>query len=113
MAVGEAEYAAKIVGGWRGTVGDTNETITFGADGTFVSELRRRGFISNTLGQGVTGTIRGTWAIEGRSITLNIDSAEDERLLNRATTGTLESFKVNEIVVKSSTGETSTFMRVW
>ena len=73
----------KLWGAGGGAVGDKNETITFGVDGTFVSELRRRGFISNTLGQGVTGTICGTWAIVGRSITLNIDSAEDERLLNR------------------------------
>jgi hypothetical protein len=112
VAVGEAEYAAKIIGGWQGTVGNTSETITFGADGRFVSEVRPRGFISNTLAQGVTGTIRGTWAVKGKSITFNIGSAEDERLLNKATTSTIESFKVNEIVMKSSTGETSTFVRV-
>jgi hypothetical protein len=112
MTVREAEYAAKIVGDWQGTVGDSNETITFAADGKFVSEVRARGFISNTLGQGVTGTIRGTWAINGKSITLNVSSAEAERVLNRSTMSTIESFRVNEIVVKSGTGETSTFMRV-
>jgi hypothetical protein len=53
--VAEAQYAAKIVGNWQGTVGDTNETISFAADGGFVSQVRPRGFISNTLGQGVTG----------------------------------------------------------
>ena len=42
------------------------------------------GFISNTLGQGVTGTIRGTWSIQGKVITLTINSAENERLLNKA-----------------------------
>jgi hypothetical protein len=109
--VGEAEYSAKIVGDWQGTVGDTRETISFGADGGFVSQVRPRGFISNTLGQGVTGTIRGTWAIKGKSITLNISSAEDVRVLNRATTSTIETFKPNELVVKSATGDTSMFMR--
>jgi hypothetical protein len=112
VAVGEADYAAKIVGGWQGTVGDDAEMITFGADGKFVSEVRPRGFISNTLDQGVTGTIRGTWAIRGKMVTLNVSSAQDERLLNRETTGTIESFKANEIVVKSSVGETSTFRRL-
>jgi hypothetical protein len=112
VAIGEADYAAKIVWGWQGTVGDDAEMITFGADGKFVSEVRPRGFISNTLGQGVTGTIRGTWAIKGKMVMLNVSSAQDERLLNRETTSTIESFKANEIVVKSSVGETSTFRRL-
>jgi hypothetical protein len=64
-AVGETEYAAKVVGEWRGIVGDTNETVSFAADGKFVSQVRPRGFISNTLGEGITGTIRGTWATNG------------------------------------------------
>ena len=51
--VSEADYQARLVGEWFGTVGDTRETISFGADGTFVSQVRPRGFISNTLGQGV------------------------------------------------------------
>jgi hypothetical protein len=109
--VGEAEYSAKIVGDWQGTVGDTKETISFGADGGFVSQVRPRGFISNTLGQGVTGTVRGTWTITGKSITLNISRAEDVRVLNSATTSTIETFKPNELVVKSATGGTSTFVR--
>jgi hypothetical protein len=109
--VAEAEYSAKIVGDWQGTVGDERETISFGADGGFTSQVRRRGFISDTLGQGVTGVIRGTWAINGKSITLNISSAEDVRVLNSATTGTIETFKANEIVVKSATGGTATFVR--
>ena len=52
--VAEADYASKIVGQWQGTVGDVNEAITFGADGKFVSQVRQRGFISNTLGQSET-----------------------------------------------------------
>jgi hypothetical protein len=109
--VAEAEYSAKIVGNWQGTVGDERETISFGADGGFTSQVRRRGFISDTLGQGVTGMIRGTWAIIGKSITLNISSAEDVRVVNSATTSTIETFKPNEIVVKSATGGTATFVR--
>ncbi len=70
------------------------------------------GFISNTLGQGVTGTIRGTWMIKGRTMTLNISSAEDVSVLNRATTSTIEAFNSNELVVKSASGNPSTFVRV-
>ena len=95
----------------RHGVGDRTETISFNADGRFVSQERRRGFISNTLGQGITGTIRGTWAIKGKTITLNISSAEDVSVLNKATTSTIEAFKPNELVVKSATGDTSTFVR--
>ena len=113
VPVGEAEYLAKIVGTWQGTVGDRNEIISFDADGRFVSQERRRGFISNTLDQGVTGTIRGTWLIKGKTITLNISSAEDVSVLNRTTTSTIEAFKSNELVVKSITGNPSTFVRVW
>src|SRR3954451_716236 len=110
--VAEAQYSAKIVGDWQGTVGDSRETISFNADGGFVSQVRRQGFISNTLGQGVTGTVRGTWAIKGRAVTLSISSAEDVRVLNGSTTSTIEAFKPNELVVKSNTtGETSTFVR--
>ena len=58
--VAEAEYSAKIVGNWLGTVGNMKESITFSGSGTFIAQLRPRGFISNTLSQGVTGTIRGT-----------------------------------------------------
>src|SRR5260370_38333438 len=100
--VGEAEYSTKIVGDWQGTVGDERETISFAADGGFVSQVRPRGFISNTLGQGITGTVRGTWAIKGKTITLSIGSAEDVRVLNRATTSTIETFKPNQLVVKSA-----------
>jgi hypothetical protein len=111
--VGEADYPAKIVGDWQGRVGSENETISFGADGRFVSQVRRSGFISNTLGQGVTGTIRGTWAIKGKVMSLSISSAEDERVVNKATTSTIETFKPSELVVKSSTGDIATFVRLY
>jgi len=83
--VAEAEYSAKIVGNWLGTVGNMKESITFSGSGTFIAQLRPQGFISNTLSQGVTGTIRGTWAINGKTITLKITSAEDERVNNSVT----------------------------
>jgi len=38
--VDEAQYAAKIVGDWQGTVADVNETISFSADGRFMSRVR-------------------------------------------------------------------------
>jgi len=110
--VAEADYAAKIVGGWRGNVGGDTETISFSTDGKFVSQVRPRGFISNTLGQGVTGTIGGTWEIVGKDITLNIESAEDAHVLNTVAKSTIESFKPNELILKSSTGDTSTFLRL-
>ena len=107
-----ADYASRIVGGWQGTVGDVSETITFDADGKFVSEVRPRGFISNTLGQGVTGTVRGTWQISGNAITLDVASAQDARLSDTATRSTIEKFEPNEIIVKSVKGEVSTFRRL-
>ena len=109
--VAEADYAAKIVGAWMGTVGDDKESITFRADGGFAAQLRPLGFISNTLSQGVTTTISGTWAIRGRTITLTITSAEDERLKNSSTSSTILAFRLNELELKSDRGETSKFVR--
>jgi hypothetical protein len=107
----ESQYAQAIVGNWQGTVGDMKETITFTADGKFVSQVRPRGFISNTLGQGTTGTIQGTWTLKDKAMTLNISSSENEQLLNKATSSTIVSFTQNQLVVKSASGETSTFLR--
>jgi hypothetical protein len=107
----EADYAAKIVGDWVGTVGDMKESINFHADGGFVAQLRPFGFISNTLSQGVTGMIRGTWAISGKTITLNITSAEDERVKNSSTSSTILAFSTNELEMKSDRGLTSKFVR--
>jgi Lipocalin-like len=78
-----------------------------------VSEVRERGFISNTLGQGVTGTIRGSWTINGKTIILNIASAENERVANRSTTSVIETFTPNELIVKSDRGDTSKFRRAF
>ena len=109
--VAEAEYSAKIVGSWLGTVGDMKESITFSADGSFIAQLRPLGFISNTLYQGVTGTIRGTWVINGKNITLTITSADDERVKNSVTSSTIMAFNTDELSIKSDRGETSTFQR--
>jgi hypothetical protein len=109
--VAEAEYSSKIVGDWQGRVEGTNEAISFGADGGFVSAVQPKGFIGRTLGQGVTGTIRGNWAIKGKSITLNVSNAKEERLLNNVTIATIETFKPDELIVKSSAGDNSTFIR--
>lgn len=107
----EADYAAKIVGDWVGTVDDEKESITFRADGGFEAKLHPSGFISNTLSQGVTGTIRGTWAISGKTITLKITSTEDERVKNSSTSSTILAFNTNELEMKSDRGETSKFVR--
>jgi hypothetical protein len=110
--VAEADYSTRIVGNWLGTVGNMKESITFTGDGSFIAQLRPQGFISNTLSQGVTGTIRGTWAINGKTITLKITSAEDERVNNSVTSSTILAFNQDELSMKSDRGETSTFTRV-
>jgi hypothetical protein len=109
--VAEAEYSAKIVGNWLGTVGDMKESITFGADGSFVAQLRPKGFISDTLSQGVTGTIRGTWAINGKTIILKITSAEDVRVKNGMTSSTILAFNQEALSLKNDAGTTSMFTR--
>jgi uncharacterized protein (TIGR03066 family) len=111
--VPEAEYSTKIVGHWQGTVGDSKETMSLDRDGTFVCQLQPRGFIANTLSQGVTGTIRGTWKITGATITLRITRAKNERLENRITSSAIVAFKGDELVLKSNNGKTSLFQRVF
>lgn len=107
----EAEYATKIIGHWRGMLGDLKESMSINGDGTFVCTLRPRGFIANTLSQAVTGTIRGTWKLTGAVITLKITSAENEHLKNTTTSSTIVAFMGDELVLKSDRGETSSFHR--
>ena len=107
----EADYKGKLVGDWLGTVGDTKETLSFKDDGNFVAQVRPAGFISKTLSQGTTGTIRGTWRIAGKVITMKITSADNENVRNKETSSTVVTFSQNELVVRSVSGETSTFMR--
>jgi hypothetical protein len=110
--ISEAEYSTKIVGRWQGTVGDLKEAMSLDGDGTFVCQLHPMGFIANTLSQGVTGTIRGTWKITGAIITLRITGAENESLRNKIASSTIVTFKEDELVLKSGGGETSPFQRV-
>jgi hypothetical protein len=111
-AVPEAEYSTKIVGRWQGTVGDSKETMSINADGTFVCQLYPTGFIANTLSQGVQGTVRGTWKISGAMITLKITGEKKEHLENKMAVSTIVAFKKDELVLKSDGGGTSPFQRV-
>lgn len=112
LPVPEAEYSAKIVGQWQGTVGHFKETMLLKGDGTFLCKLYPAGFIANTLSQGVTGTIRGTWKITGAIITLRITSSENEHLRDKVVSSTIVSFRTNKLVLRSDRGETSPFQRV-
>jgi hypothetical protein len=109
--VAEADYAKEIVGSWQGTVGGMEESITINADGGFVAQIHAQGFMSNTLSQGSTGIVRGSWALSDAAITLTVTSTEGERLENSTTSSTILSFTTNELEMKSSRGETSKFMR--
>lgn len=110
--VPEAEYSAKIVGLWQGTVGDLKETMSINSDGSFTCQLYPRGFIANTLSQGVASTIRGTWKITGPIITLRITASDKKTLRNRTTSSTIATFKKDDLVLRSDRGETSRFQRV-
>ena len=110
--VPKAEYSAEIVGRWQGAVGDEKETMSIRGDSTFVCQLHPMGFISNTLSQGVTGTVRGTWKITGAIITLRITGSENEGLRNRIASSTILTFNKDELALKSDRGQTSTFRRL-
>lgn len=86
------------------------ESITFSADSRFIAQLRPQGFLSNTLSEGVTGTINGKWAINGKNISLKITYAEDERVKNSMTSSTILAFNKDELTIKNGRGETSTFL---
>ncbi|MHB8260482.1 MAG: hypothetical protein ACYDCN_07300 [Bacteroidia bacterium] len=108
----EADYSTNIVGNWQGTVGDLKETMTINRDCTFVCQVHPLGFIANTLSQGETGTIYGTWKISSAIITLKITGEKNERLINNAAVSTILSLKDEELVLKSDRGDTSIFNRV-
>ncbi len=107
----ESQYQAALVGNWRGDVDGDSESISFQADGRFSSEVLPTGFISTTLDQGVPSSVRGAWTLQGNVITLNIDQASGAPPANMATTSTIASFHENALMVKSDTGQTSTFIR--
>jgi len=110
--VPEEEYSTKIVGRWQGTVGDVKETMSIENDGTFVCRVRPQGFIANTLSQGVTGTVYGTWKITGTLISLRINGAKNERFGSRVASSKIVAFKQDELMLRSDRGETSPFERV-
>jgi hypothetical protein len=95
--VSPAQYSTKIVGNWQGTVGNSKETMQINSDGTFVCQLHQTGFLAN---------------ISGVIITLKITGEKHEHLLDRTATSTIESFKADELILKSDRGETSTFRRM-
>ena len=110
--VPETEYPAKIIGHWQGTVGGVKEDMSFDQNGTFVGQLRSVGFIANTLSQSAPGIVRDTWKISGTTVTLIITGAENEAFKNRNASSEIIEFHEDEIVLKSSRGDTSTFRRV-
>jgi hypothetical protein len=112
LPVPEAQYSAKIVGRWQGTVGDLKETMSIDSNGTFFCQLHPTGFIGRTFSPSVTGTVHGTWKITGANITLRITGAENERLENKITSSAIVTFKEDELVLKSDRGLISSFRRV-
>ena len=110
--ISESQYANKLVGSWQGTVAGESESISLRANGSFTSQLQQTGFIGTTLGQGVAGSVDGTWLIKGKVITLSIQDAEDAQPLNLLAESTIVSFNQNKLVMTSTSGGTSTFLRV-
>ena len=51
------------------------------------------------------------WTIKGKTITLRLTSAEDERLKNRVTSSTSLAFNQDELSLKRDRDEISTFSR--
>jgi len=107
-----AEYSTSMVGRWQGTVASSRETMTIDGDGTFVCQIYPMGFLANTLSQSVPGKVSGTWKITGAIITLKITGEKHAKLGDRITASTIESFKSDEVILKSDRGETSSFQRV-
>ncbi len=108
----DTEYSTKIIGSWRGTVGDLKESMKLNNDSTFVCQIYPEGFIANTLSQGTKGAVNGKWKIKGAIITLTITGEKNENLENKIAISIIISLKENELVLKSDKGETSLFERV-
>lgn len=81
-------------------------------DGKFLCRIRQTGFLANTLSQTAPGKVYETWSITGVIITLKITGEKHEQVVDRIATSTIESFKTNELILKSDRGESSTFRRV-
>jgi len=113
QTISKADYPTKIVGTWKGTVGNLKETMSIKGDGTFVCRLHLGGFISNMIYPTVPGMIYGTWKINDAIIALSITGAQNENLRSSVALSTIVSFKEGELELKSDRGETSLFQRVF
>ena len=108
----EPQYATELLGSWEGTVSGQRETIRFDADGSFTARSHQTGFISTTLGQGITGSIDGRWELDGSVIKLVIEGAENVQPLNLATASNIVSFHQNKLVMSSAGAGNAIFLRV-
>ncbi len=106
----ENEFSQAIVGEWLGTVGNMKESIKFKNDGTYIATLHPSGFLYNTIPDGITGTVSGTWSITGQIITLKITDTEKENVINTETKSTILEFYKGEIILKDEKGEKTTFI---
>ena len=113
LTVSKADYSKKIVGTWKGTVGNLKETMSIKGDGSFVCRLHPGGFLANMIDPTVPGTINGTWKINDAIITLRITGDKNENLRSNVASSTIVSFKEGELELKSDRGETSIFQRVF
>ena len=107
----EDEYSAELVGHWQGTAGSENEFMSIDSNGRFVCQLHPRGFLANTLSQGVAGTVSGTWHVSGKTLTLVVDDTKHENLQNLTTSSEIVSFSNRILVLKPDRGSVSTFYR--
>jgi hypothetical protein len=110
--VPEADYPARLFGGYCLSL-VSHRALPFATERTAdeppLPNLRHKRSVRVKC---VTDRVRGTWAINGKVITLKVSDAEDVRLLSKTITSTIESFKPKEFVVKNERGDTSTFGRV-
>ena len=107
----DSEFPKAIIGEWLGTVDNLKESIKFKDDGTYIAKVRPTGFLANTLSESRTGTVSGTWLIQGNTITLKITGTKNEQVLNSGTTSTILEFRNNEILLKDEKGASTTFTR--
>lgn len=107
----QSQYAQALPGEWQGSVGGAQESIHLAADGSFRAQVQSGGFIGTTLGQGSAGTLRGSWTLQGASITLAVDQASGERPADSSTTSTIVSFNQNQLVLEDAAGALTTFDR--
>lgn len=110
-AIPEERYSKELVGRWQGGAGGENEVMAIDMNGHFVCRLHQRGFLANTLSQGVTGTVSGTWSVSGKTLMLVVDDTRHEHLKNGATSSEIVAFNDRALVLRSHRGNISTFYR--